>query len=167
MATSWYYAVSGKKHGPIDSKRLKELAEQGVISPTDLIWRDGMSEWAPAAKVKGLFPADMLDGAPPIPTPVAEPMAFRPAVTQVTVQPSGPREGVVAKVAKWITLGWTLLCVYFVFAGVANVGPVDGLNDAEKAGTAIGVGCGVGIIFIMWMVIALPAVIVWLVSRKS
>ena len=54
MATEWYYAIDGDRRGPVSSSELKQLAATGAITPDDLVWRDGMPEWPPARKVKGL-----------------------------------------------------------------------------------------------------------------
>jgi len=61
----WYYSAGdGVQRGPVDSSALKRLAASGRLSPTDLIWRDGMTEWASASKVNGLFPSDSLKPPP-------------------------------------------------------------------------------------------------------
>ncbi len=54
--TEWMYFVDGQQHGPVSSQGLRQLAAAGKLSPTDLVWREGLAEWAPAAKLKGLFP---------------------------------------------------------------------------------------------------------------
>ena len=56
MATKWYYSDNGHKQGPFDSSQLKNLVQQGRIKPTDVVWRAGLKNWVPAAKVQGLFP---------------------------------------------------------------------------------------------------------------
>jgi len=55
MADQWRYSVAGEKKGPVSSSELKQLASAGKLSRTDLIWKEGMTNWAPAGKVKGLF----------------------------------------------------------------------------------------------------------------
>ena len=45
---------------------LKRLANTGVLNPTDLVWKDGLGDWVPASKVKGLFP-DAPASPPPLP----------------------------------------------------------------------------------------------------
>lgn len=70
MATQWHYTHDGQPaEAPVSSARLKQLAACGQLSPTDLVWQDGMVEWAPASSVKGLFPSskDLGDsaGVPP------------------------------------------------------------------------------------------------------
>ena len=166
MAASWFYSIKGQKQGPVESSRLRELAQQGGLSPTDMVWREGMAEWIAASKVKGLFPEGA--GVPPPMPPEAASMAVPVVVKmEAPVNVARPREGVLAKVAKWTTIGWTLLCFFLAISGVANVGGSDGMNNAERAGQAIGVGCGLGLIFGLWMLVAIPAVIVWVVARKS
>jgi len=51
----WHYQKDGQQHGPVLSQQLKELAASGHLLPTDLIWKEGMSDWVPASKLKGLF----------------------------------------------------------------------------------------------------------------
>ena len=52
----WYYAKNDQQLGPVSPAELKQLAATHLLLPEDLIWRDGMEAWAPAARVKGLFP---------------------------------------------------------------------------------------------------------------
>jgi hypothetical protein len=37
--------VEGEKRGPVSDHELKRLASEGTLKPTDLIWREGMSDW--------------------------------------------------------------------------------------------------------------------------
>lgn len=55
MGDHWHYIRGGNQAGPVSAAELKQLASTGQISPTDLVWKDGLSDWVPAAKVKGLF----------------------------------------------------------------------------------------------------------------
>jgi hypothetical protein len=80
----WYYAKNERQLGPVAPSELRRLATTGGLLPTDLIWREGMEGWAPAAKVKGLFSDQATPGLPeeasaalPIP-PIAD--ASEPAV---------------------------------------------------------------------------------------
>ncbi len=63
----WYYAHDQQQLGPVSSAELKRLAVVGLLLPDDLVWREGMEEWAPAVRVKGLFPPREAAeaGAPP------------------------------------------------------------------------------------------------------
>lgn len=55
MATEWYYSRDEQRFGPVSVMELRELASSGDIEPADLVWKEGMSAWVPATKVKGLF----------------------------------------------------------------------------------------------------------------
>lgn len=61
----WYYARNGQKFGPLDSAALKQLAYSGGLAVSDMVWREGMTEWALASKVNGLFPESVLAATPP------------------------------------------------------------------------------------------------------
>jgi hypothetical protein len=55
--TEWHYTIDGQPAAaPVSSAQLKQLAASGKLKPTDLVWQDGMLEWAQAGSVKGLFP---------------------------------------------------------------------------------------------------------------
>lgn len=71
MADEWHYVVDGNKTGPVSAAALKELARSGRLSPADLIWKEGMGQWIPASRVKGLFPADSPPSTAVPETPIA------------------------------------------------------------------------------------------------
>ncbi|PQO27592.1 hypothetical protein C5Y96_18875 [Blastopirellula marina] len=56
MKNNWYYKQDGKQYGPVDSRTLKQLADEGKIHPNTLVMREGQEKWVKAEKVKGLFP---------------------------------------------------------------------------------------------------------------
>ena len=72
MATEWHYSKGGQQHGPISAADLKALTKSGELLPTDMIWKEGMSEWKPAGSLKGLFPPTAAPAPqkapPPLPT---------------------------------------------------------------------------------------------------
>lgn len=64
----WFYAKDNKRLGPVSPAELKQLVVRGELTGSDLVWRQGMSDWTPARRVKGLFdeaadPAAAIDGA--------------------------------------------------------------------------------------------------------
>ncbi|HYV38588.1 MAG TPA: DUF4339 domain-containing protein [Gemmataceae bacterium] len=69
MADEWFYANNGQPTGPVTSTALRELAVTGMLKPSDLVWQEGMSQWAPASTTRGLFPAAT---PPKEPSPTAE-----------------------------------------------------------------------------------------------
>lgn len=42
---SWYYAIAGKREGPVGMESLRELMKRGVLTPDDLVFADGMNDW--------------------------------------------------------------------------------------------------------------------------
>ncbi|MHB8902213.1 MAG: DUF4339 domain-containing protein [Thermoguttaceae bacterium] len=51
----WFYAKNDQPCGPVSPVELKKFAERGELRAEDLVWREGLGEWIPASKVKGLF----------------------------------------------------------------------------------------------------------------
>lgn len=43
----WYYAHQGQRIGPVSDEDLARLAKDNVVTPSTLVWRDGMAEWQP------------------------------------------------------------------------------------------------------------------------
>jgi len=73
----WYYSQGDKQQGPVTAAQLKQLAASGQIKAVDLVWKDGMEDWAPAAQVEGLFPKP---GDAPVPAPASPPSGGAPAI---------------------------------------------------------------------------------------
>lgn len=67
--TQWFIARDGKQHGPVSDIELRKLIELSHLKSTDLVWRQGFSDWRTAASV---FPE------------VAEPAAPEPATAPPT-----------------------------------------------------------------------------------
>ena len=55
MGEQWYYSRGGTSVGPVSALDLKHLASSGQLGPTDLVWKEGMSDWVSAEQLKGLF----------------------------------------------------------------------------------------------------------------
>lgn len=68
----WYLARDGKQFGPLSEAELAKFIELGHLLPTDLLWRDGFTEWRPAPSV---FPPK---AAAPVAAPKPEPAPVRP-----------------------------------------------------------------------------------------
>ncbi|NNC88751.1 MAG: DUF4339 domain-containing protein [Akkermansiaceae bacterium] len=74
----WFYAKGGAQEGPVDLATLQAKLQGGELSPTDLVWREGMAEWTAAEKVPEV--------APPAAAPAAAPGAA--AAPEVPAQPA-------------------------------------------------------------------------------
>ena len=53
----WWYRKNGSEAGPVDQTSLQQALASGSISPDDMVWAEGMSQWVPARQVPGLSPA--------------------------------------------------------------------------------------------------------------
>jgi hypothetical protein len=42
----WYYAKNDRQLGPVTMVSLRQLIASGSVRPTDLVWREGMANWA-------------------------------------------------------------------------------------------------------------------------
>src|SRR5262245_44708066 len=70
--------------GPVELHHLQQLAASGQLRGQDLVWKNGMANWAPVSSVPELMPAGGPPGyddrgPPPFPTP--RPSRYGPAVT--------------------------------------------------------------------------------------
>ena len=111
--TEWYYSLTpGIQEGPVDAEDLALLHADGQLGPDSLVWREGMSAWAPWREVMAqVLPASAVaapapsqqefqqvlqpDTAPPAapegdgawrPYAVAEPSPYAPPKARVTEQ---------------------------------------------------------------------------------
>ena len=64
----WYTGRDGRQEGPYSDERLRHLIASGMVRGETLVWTAGMTNWAKAAEVPGLMPAQRrtaaVSGAP-------------------------------------------------------------------------------------------------------
>ena len=70
MSQQWFYSKNGQQQGPVSPEQLKQLAAAGKLQPTDLVWKEGMSQWVAASSIKGLFTAPSIPTPPALPPPI-------------------------------------------------------------------------------------------------
>jgi hypothetical protein len=86
MATEWYYTVNGQQAPtPVSAAQLKQMAGEGQLQPTDLLWQEGMTNWVSASSIKGLFP-------PPSRSPVEEQLALIDSAIATKPKKAPPRK---------------------------------------------------------------------------
>jgi hypothetical protein len=79
--SEWHYSKNNQQLGPVTSTQLRQLAGSGQIHPTDMVWKDGMPDWVPAGKIKGLFATNA----------TARPSAAAATATATLPQPTSPQ----------------------------------------------------------------------------
>ncbi|KJR97184.1 MAG: hypothetical protein VR65_24860 [Desulfobulbaceae bacterium BRH_c16a] len=104
-------------------------------------------------------------------------LVMRSRIIEAAAQESGESNRIVSTgvkqsglntFAKIVAIGWTLLFAILCIGGLASISeiaPPD--NEFETAGYAIGATLGFGLYFLLWIAVAVPAAIVFLVTRKS
>jgi hypothetical protein len=107
--TQWHYTINGQPAAePVNAAQLKQLAASGQLKPTDLVWQEGMVEWAPAGSIKGLFPS-------PPPSPVqGNSAAVSSTPTKIT---TGPKTDTLRPPRDWRNLPPLLVFVLTLLSG--------------------------------------------------
>jgi uncharacterized membrane protein len=81
--SKWYFAVDGKRFGPVEKSQLIRLAAMKKLKSTDKVWSRPLGrQWVEAGRVPGLFSTAGIEAEPASP-PVAKkkaPVRERPAV---------------------------------------------------------------------------------------
>lgn len=123
----WYYSKNGSQIGPVEEDDLRAKLGSGEISPSDLVWRDGMTDWLPAGKVPEL------GGAPA--GPVAIPRANRggtpvsPYAPPVRRDPAPISYGPQIPSYLWQSIVVTIICCWpFGIPAIVYAAKVDGLQ---------------------------------------
>jgi len=62
-AATFFVAVEGRQTGPFDMNALRQQAAAGTLTGETLVWRQGMAQWTPAARVAAL--AGLFGQTPP------------------------------------------------------------------------------------------------------
>lgn len=90
MERMWYYVKNGTdKHGPVPETELKALAASGQVLPGDLVWSEGMTDWAPYASAPGLASAPAAAPAPEAPKSGGLSLGQNPYQQPAAAAPSG------------------------------------------------------------------------------
>ena len=54
--SEWFYARGGQQSGPVPFQQLVEMARNGALSRSDLVWTATMKDWLPAGQMVEIFP---------------------------------------------------------------------------------------------------------------
>lgn len=71
----WYYVTNGQRQGPVGDEEIRQLATNGTIQTSDLVWNEGMGqEWKAAGQVPELSGSFSGTLQPPPALPASEPI---------------------------------------------------------------------------------------------
>lgn len=62
----WFIARDGKQHGPVTDAELKKIIELTHLKPTDLVWRQGFTDWRAASAVFPELAGSKAAASPPM-----------------------------------------------------------------------------------------------------
>ncbi len=83
----WFVARDGKQHGPVTDAELRKIVELAHLKATDLVWRQGFTDWRSASSV---FP-ELAEAPAPAPKPVPAPaQPAQPAPPPAAAKPASP-----------------------------------------------------------------------------
>jgi hypothetical protein len=72
---SWFYSRQGAQAGPVSAEQLRAMVTGRQLLPTDLVWREGMAQWAPLQSIE-----ELRGGGVPPPIPPTQVGYFSPAM---------------------------------------------------------------------------------------
>jgi hypothetical protein len=117
----WWYGKNGQEAGPVDQATLQQMLASGSVSPDDIVWTDGMTQWIPARQVPGLVPAS--SAGSPRPGGTGEPNDDLPAGLCKSIATSRP----------WVVF---VAVVAFIYAGLVVVGGIFQLIQGARVHAA-------------------------------
>lgn len=141
----WYFSKGGAQQGPVSTDELRSKISSGEVSAADLVWKEGMADWTPAAKVAELaVHAAAPLAPPPVSTPVAAPTyqqsPYNPPQSPVVSAPQGAGGDIPNYL--WQSIVVTILCCWPLgIPAIIFAAKVDGLKargeiDAARAASA-------------------------------
>jgi len=157
----WYYSKNGTQLGPVEESDLRGKIASGEISSTDLVWKEGMTDWLPSSKVPDLAGAAAV--VAPVP-PVYTEVRNSPYTTPVTPVPG--MVGADIPNYLWQSIVVTILCCWpFGIPAIVFAAKVDGLKArgdiagamaaSKSAKTWCNVAAGVWIVLVvLWLLLA-------------
>jgi hypothetical protein len=94
MTEDWYYAHDAQQMGPVSTLALRDMLANGTVKLSDLVWRDGMSNWVPASESRELWPTPpsaVATGSAPRPGGEAPPAPAQRRYDEATPAPAQRR----------------------------------------------------------------------------
>ncbi len=92
----WFVARDGNQQGPFSSDDLRRMVAAGQLAPTDMVWKEGLKDWAPASALRGLFPSAQPRLTPATPAAIPQARELNPyAAPSVTVYQDPPSAGTI------------------------------------------------------------------------
>ena len=97
-AADWHYMENGQQQGPVTAEQLRVL-----ITPSDLVWKEGLPEWVPASTIPNLLPKR--SSPPPTPAPPPVVPDAPPGVAEKILPSASPKDPILMGVLSFF-IAW-------------------------------------------------------------
>jgi len=159
----WYYSKNNTQLGPVAADELRAKLVSGEVSQTDLIWKEGMADWLPAARVPE-FASPATSPVPPV-VPSGDNATHSPYAPPVV--PSYPPSAMIGATIPnylWQSIVVTLFCCLpFGIVAIVYAAKVDSLRAAGDFNGATAASASAK----TWCLVALASglipMLIWLV----
>jgi hypothetical protein len=127
----WFYARGDMQRGPVSEDELADLIKDGIIAPETRVWREGMEDWQPLAKVPEI--ADRYlgksggSGGESGPQELMEKGEGEPATVDVPKLPESVMRGQSAMAGRGMPPAYTAQAITALVFGALCCTPVAGL----------------------------------------
>ena len=149
----WFYAEDGKQMGPVEDAEFDRLMALGTITGATLVWRQGMANWEPLAKVRPALP--------PPPIAVTAPAPLAPGLVRCTeCQNTFPAEETIEIGAARVCAACKPIYVQKLREGRATFTPAPTVGTMRYAGFWIRVVAKI----IDGLIVGIPVMLIYLVS---
>tara|TARA_R110000850_G_scaffold49460_10_gene122033 strand:+ start:2960 stop:3505 length:546 start_codon:yes stop_codon:yes gene_type:complete len=139
----WYYASNGQQQGPVSKEQLIELFRGGEVKASDLVWKEGMTDWLPLSSVNELAGEVEASVAPAPEEPAPENQLVEEPALEIPALSAAPRPAAaVGSAAKVPTYLWqSIVCLVLCCMPTAipaiiystKVGPAEAVGDLQAA----------------------------------
>ncbi len=143
----WYYSKNATQLGPVSQDELRTKLASGEVSGTDMVWREGLPDWRPAATM------------PELAVPLAETRPVLSAPGKPFSEATNP-SGISIPNYLWQSIVVTILCCWPLgIPAIVYAAKVDGLKARGEIQSALSASASAR----MWCWIALGSWAVLLV----
>lgn len=119
---SWFYSKNGTQLGPVSEQELSDKARSGEVSASDLVWKEGMSDWKPLAQVP-----EFGGVATQVPAPVAASPSGNASMAQPAAYTSSQAHPNIPNYLWQSIVATVLCCMPFGVVAIVFAAKVDSL----------------------------------------
>ncbi len=133
MEKQWYYTIDqSDRQGPVPESELRSLMAAGTLKPSDMVWSEGMADWASAGSALG---GAAVASASPAPAGSASAPAGLPDGLLGWMN----FVGIVTIIMGVFSLCNFLIGIFFILAGVSLLGARTALLNVPRVDPSLAV----------------------------